>query len=67
MMPMMGPLLLLDDTSETCSWNEATYGRLHAKDAWDPNDETSYPSHDGAFSVGMNPPDKERGEPPYPL
>lgn len=34
-----------DDACGTCSWNEATYGRLHANDARAPSDETSHPSH----------------------
>lgn len=46
-----GPSSSWDDASGTCSWNEATYGRPHANDAWAPNDETSCPSHDGAHSA----------------
>ncbi|KAK2504159.1 hypothetical protein MC885_006930, partial [Smutsia gigantea] len=42
-----GPSSSWDDASGACSWNEATYGRPHANDAWTPNDETSCPSHDG--------------------
>lgn len=33
------------------AWDEATYGRAYANDAWIPNDETSCPSHDGAPSA----------------
>ncbi|CAK7309676.1 U1 small nuclear ribonucleoprotein C [Vulpes lagopus] len=42
-----GPSSSWDDASGTCSWNEATYGRPYANDAWAPNDETSCSSHDG--------------------
>ncbi|CAD7672678.1 unnamed protein product [Nyctereutes procyonoides] len=45
------PSSSLDDASGTCSWNEATYRRAHANDAWAPNDETSCLSHDDAHSA----------------
>ena len=47
------------------AWNEATYGRAHANDAWVPNDETSCLSCDGAHLArnDSTQTDKERGEP----
>ena len=53
-----GPSSSWDDASGTCSWNEATYGRPYANDAWAPNKETSCLSHDGAHLPGMTQPDR---------